>query len=85
MTLVTWRKLIQEEADRHGDRVEDMTVSIEEGGLDREFWDDYGPQGAPFTAWSKDRVYFPIWRHDYETVGSVPRNPSEEKTGHAGL
>ena len=81
----TWRELIQEEASKHGDSVDAMTISIEDGGLDREFDDWYGlHEGCPFTAWSVSRVYFPIVYDGAEWVGSAPRNPCDERLEHFG-
>lgn len=83
--MATWRELITETAERVGDKFEDLTISIAEGELDREFDDGYGhSEGAPFTAWSKDFVYFPLCYDGSEWVGVVPRNPCDIKSEHQG-
>lgn len=37
-----------------------------------------------FTAWTKNRVYFPVTHDGREWVDSVPRNPCNEATKHVG-
>lgn len=53
--------------------------------LDTEYDDGYGKPYSPhFTAWTKNRVYFP-WTYDgSEAVASVPRNPCDVLTEHVG-
>ncbi len=43
-----------------------------------------GTEGEPFTAWGRDRVYFPLSYDGSEWIGSAPRNPSFEKLSHQG-
>jgi len=79
--MATWRRLIKDEAEN--DVIIACTLTDKE--LDKEFDSWYGEiEGAPFTAWSKTRVYFPICYEGSEWVGSAPRNPCEEKTEHMG-
>ncbi len=82
--MTTWRKLITEVlADN--EKFDDLTISIDDGELDREFDNGYGgSNGAPFTAWSKDRVFFPLVYDGAEWVGSVPRNPCGLRMFHQG-
>ncbi len=50
-----------------------------------EFDDGYGiEKGVPFTAWSEDRVFFPICYDGSEWVGSAPRCPCGESLEHQG-
>lgn len=80
----TWRKMIEESLNE-GDKFEDLEIAIDAGELDREFDDGFGgTEGAPFTAWSKNHVYFPICYDGSEWVGSVPRNPCDVKSTHQG-
>ena len=80
-----WRKLLAVAAGSHGETVEQLTISIDEGGLDLEFNDGFGGQeGVPFTAWSDNWVYFPIQYDGSEWVGSAPRNPCDIKMLHQG-
>jgi len=80
--MATWRELIGR-ALHDGDVLISNTLSEEE--MDREFDSDYGAEeGLPFTAWSKDWVYFPVGYDGSERVRSVPRNPNGEATPHLG-
>lgn len=84
--MATWRKLISEHMDWHAEDFSDVvscTLSDEE--LDKEFDEDYGgPEGKPFTLWTKNRVYFPVTYDGAEWVRSAPRNPSKESVEHVG-
>jgi hypothetical protein len=81
----TWRKLIAEACIKNGDEFDDLTVAMDEGEMDREFYDGHGTEeGTPFTAWSEDFVYFPICYDGSEWVGSVRRNPCAIRTTHQG-
>lgn len=52
---------------------------------DEEFDPGFGStNGQPFTAWGRDRVYFPLSYDGAEWIGSAPRNPSFEKLSHQG-
>lgn len=85
MANTTWRKLIAEECDYYEDNVDELEMTLDPAELDVEFNDGHGlTEGAPFTAWSKDRVYFPLTYLGTECVGSAPRNPCEEACGHQG-
>jgi len=84
--MTTWRKLLVEEMELHGETLVDIesnTMSNEE--MDKEFDNGYGgPEGIPFTIWTKNRVYFPICYDGAEWVGSVSRNPDGKPTDHLG-
>lgn len=43
-----------------------------------------GVEGFSFTAWTKDRIYFPAQYDGSEWIASVPRNPCDEVTYHIG-
>ena len=43
-----------------------------------------GVEGVPFTAWSKDWVYFPVCYDGAQWVLRVPRNPCTHITEHVG-
>jgi hypothetical protein len=43
-----------------------------------------GPEGPVFTAWTQNRVLFPVCYDGAESVSSVPRNPNGEATEHVG-
>lgn len=80
----TWRQLIASELQEHpGEEL--VAVTLDDAALDADFDGGYGSaKGEPFTAWSQNRVYFPIVYDGAEWVGSVPRNPCDEATAHLG-
>ena len=79
--MATWRELIKDTLD--GDSLIECTLTDEE--LDVEFDDSYGIyEGKPFTAWSKEYVYFPVGYDGSESVGRAPRNPRNEICEHFG-
>jgi hypothetical protein len=80
----TWRELIAYELESHpGESI--ISVAPDESALDVRFDGNYGtPNGPAFTAWTQNRVLFPVSYDGAESVSSVPRNPSDEATGHVG-
>ena len=77
-----WRKMIKDVLPV-GETIIACTISDEE--LDREFDDGYGgSEGAPFTAWSENWVFFPICYDGAEWVGRAPRNPCDISMIHQG-
>ncbi len=80
---VSWRELIAREMHNKNDSFDNIEFSIsrEENWLDLEFSTGYG---APFTLWTKTRVYFPVQHDGSEWCGSAPRNPCEEIMKHFG-
>lgn len=80
--MTTWRKELQRERLSHSDGPL-VANTLSEDELDVEFDAGYGgANGKPFTAWSAARVYFPVVYDGSEWVGSAPRNPCDEATGH---
>lgn len=68
-----------------GDNIGDLLCTLTNDELDIEFYSDYGsPNGLPFTAWTKNRVYFPVCYDGAEWVGSAPRDPCDIATKHQG-
>ncbi len=82
--LVTWRELIGYELEPHpGEQI--IAVVPDEAALDMKFDNGYGcPEGPVFTAWTQNRVVFPVCYDGAESVRSVPRNPTNEATEHVG-
>ena len=63
--------------------VEAHTLTDEQ--LDARFDHGYGgTEGAPFTLWTKKRVYFPGQYDGAEWVASVARHPDGKPTDHVG-
>ena len=81
-----WRELISYEMKQYGETFSDVvSITLTDEDLNERFYDGFGSSnGKPFTAWTKDRVYFPVVYDGAEWVGSVPRNPNGEKTKHHG-
>lgn len=81
-----WKKLIEYEMKQQGETFDDVvecTLTDEE--LVVEFDSGYGgSEGAPFTLWTTNRVYFPVVYDGAEWVGSVSRNPDGKPTYHLG-
>lgn len=82
----SWRELINENMKEHGLTWADIiATTLTEKELDFMFDNGYGgSNGYHFTAWTKDRVFFPVQYDGAEWVGSAPRNPCDEKTEHVG-
>jgi len=85
MSKTTWRKELMDYCAEFGENFDDLIIAIEDGGLDKEFDNGYGlVEGPPFTAWSKDRVYFPSCYDGAEMAVYVSRNPDGQATDHIG-
>jgi hypothetical protein len=85
--LVTWRALIDEEMQKHGDAWPAVTgINPSDLDLDRKFDDGFGAaEGVPFILWTYTRVYFPVVYDGAESVGSVPAKPdASENPEHFG-
>lgn len=84
--MATWRRLLLDALTEAGESqfaVESCTLS--DGDLDQEF-DDMSStiSGAPFTVWTRQRVYFPATYDGQEWVASVARHPDFIPTDHVG-
>ena len=80
----TWRELIgyclKDFNETWGDVVK---CTLTDAELNKEFNAGFGRiEGAPFTLWTVNRVYFPTAYDGAEGVNSVPRSPCDEKTPH---
>ena len=86
MARSSWRKMIQNEMEESGETWGDVeATTLTDAELDVMFNNGYGgSEGKPFTLWTHNRVYFPVVYDGAEWVGSAPRNPCEEATGHMG-
>lgn len=86
LEMITWRIALTMTMEEYGESINDIihcTILDEE--LDRPFDGGYGStEGAEFTAWTKNRVYFPATYDGSEWIASVPRNPCDESTPHVG-
>ena len=80
----TWLNLITAEYHEQTDSGVITTTLTKEEAVEK-FDSGYGgTRGRPFTAWTKDRVYFPVCYDGSEWVESVPRNFPGSVTEHVG-
>ena len=81
-----WREDLTEAMQEHGETWADVEAhTLTEEQLDARFDHGYGgEEGAPFTLWTKNRVYFPGCYDGSEWVASVARNPDGKATEHVG-
>jgi|Deesub1362A_J573_1020465.scaffolds.fasta_scaffold00107_100 fibronectin type 3 domain-containing protein len=93
MAKTSWRELITEALVKNNESWKDMEyITLSERELDETFSEiyhpEYGPEGRPFTAWTKKRVYFPVIKNCGELkfygVASVSRDPDGKPTEHIG-
>ena len=62
-----------------------IACTMTEAEMSARFWSGFGDsEGIPFTAWSKEWVYFPATYDGAEWVERVPRDPCDIKTEHIG-
>lgn len=82
----SWRRDITSALGLNGETWDDVVgCTLDDAGLDREFYGGYGLiEGAPFTLWTKRRVYFPASYDGLEWVSSVSRKPDGKPTHHVG-
>lgn len=82
---MNWEQELRDMFEENGDDFSKMTTTLSEDELKAEFNDGYGSvEGAPFTAWGENFVYFPLCYDGSEWVGSAPRNPCDKKLKHQG-
>jgi len=84
--MTSWRTMILEEIFyTEGPDAKLAACTLTDEQMDEEFDPGYGRErGAPFTAWTERRVYFPVCYDGSEWVGSAPRHPCDEATYHQG-
>ena len=82
----SWREMITVAMNAHGETWKDIVeITLTAVQLDKKFDAGFGgSEGEPFTAWTKNRVYFPAVYDGSEWADSVPRNPNGEPTEHVG-
>ena len=84
--LTSWRTLIADAMTEAGETWDDvLATTLDDAGLDARFDASLGIfEGAPFTLWTRRRVYFPVVYDGSEWVGSVARFPCDEASKHHG-
>lgn len=84
--LSNWKESIQAEMNLQSETFDDVVeCTLTEEELLVEFNSGYGgSEGAPFTLWTTNRVYFPVVYDGAEWVESVSRNPDGKPTYHFG-
>ena len=81
----TWKKLLEYAKENAKDDSKIVKCTLPEEDMNKEFNGGFGgEEGRPFTAWSENRVYFPLCYDGSEWVGSAPRNPCDEACMHQG-
>ena len=81
--FVCWGELILEEMEEYGDTLPIIHSTLSQEEMDRYFYPGYGAStSVPVNAWTKNRVYFCIRYDGSDSIGSVPREPSDEKAIH---
>ncbi|MGL5062108.1 MAG: hypothetical protein ACRC62_19210 [Microcoleus sp.] len=82
-TKTSWYELLKKVMEAHDDSFEDRVCTLTEDELRAEF--DAGwfgvDESAPFVAWGRNHVYFPIRYDGKASIGFAPRNPSYSATG----
>lgn len=76
--LTSWAELLETAREDAEDNSPLAARSRTDEEMAVQFDPGYGgTNGLPFTAWTEDRVYFPICYDGEEWVGSAPRNPGD--------
>lgn len=80
----TWREAIEDA--RHYSRDSSLMVSntLTEDELGRPCIESVGISYLAWTAWTVERVYFPVCYDGTAWAGSVPRRPCDERTEAQG-
>jgi len=91
MSAPTWREMIVDEMEEHGETLVDVIGSAvtTKRDADTQYLEeltgcDWESRKKPFTIWTHNRVYFPACYDGGTWVASVPRNPCDEKTEPVG-
>lgn len=84
--MTTWKVELTQALSIAGETFDDIeSITLDEAELNQEFDCGYGTsEGFPFTAWTKNTVYFPVVYDGAEWVGHVSRNPDGKPTDHQG-
>lgn len=83
--MSNWYDMLKEAMEEDGEDFTARHCTLDESGLRREFNAGYGSEeGAAFTAWGEQWVYFPICYDGAEWVGHAPRNPCDIAMDHQG-
>jgi hypothetical protein len=83
--MTTWKELLESAFKITGDSLDEVVCTLSKDELQIEFDDSHGmPEGKPFTAWSRNYVYFPACYDSKEWIDWVSRNPDNKPTEHIG-
>ena len=84
--MSNWKEMLTDVMQERGETLADIeSNTLSDDEMVKEFYAGYGGiEGAPFTVWTANTVYFPICYDGSEWVGSVSRNPDGRPTGHFG-
>jgi hypothetical protein len=83
--MANWYEKLKEIMEADGENFDTRRCTLSNQDLLKEFDDSYGSsEGAAFTAWGENWVYFPIVYDGSEWIGHAPRNPCEISMKHQG-
>ena len=84
--MTSWKEDLTKALKENGETWADVEAhTLTEEELNAQFDHGYGGnEGAPFTLWTKNYVYFPGCYDGAEWVASAPRNPNGKATAHVG-
>jgi len=81
--MATWFNMLKDQMTQLGDDFDKRVCTLDEAGLLVAFDDGFGAiNGAAFTAWGENYVYFPLEYDGAESVGHAPRNPRNTAMEH---
>ena len=85
MADTSWAEMLVEAMQKAGDAGPLLHCTLTPEQMAARFCAGFGLcQGRPFTAWTEQRVYFPVDFDGSEWAASVPRHPCSEATVHVG-
>jgi len=80
--MTSWADMLKEACKRDGEDFLALICTLTREQMAMKFDAGYGgTNGAPFTAWGKEWVYFPICYDGAEWVGQAPRFPDKKWSG----
>lgn len=83
--MQTWHDEIEKAMKENGDSFDNLVGStLSDVKLHKKFGGSDRTVGKPFTLWTKDWVYFPLWYDNQEWAGSAPRYPGGKAMDHQG-
>lgn len=83
--LQSWAEMLKKKCKEDGENFASLICTLTPEQMAVKFDSGFGgTNGAPFTAWGKNWVYFPICYDGAEWVGHAPRFPGHDGMDHQG-